>query len=191
MDNRLDFFNYIKEYQTTLSDDDALLVLSHNKKDGDCITLLNGDWQILSALFNDGYVNFVNGNRKWLNDIKKSILNIAYNICEFDNKSKRKFLKALNSDVNNKDQSIEKNYRLEFNEIQQMFHLDDYSHVENSNGWFTIMDNCTDLYFRVFEAYVNRSPRKKLTKNYLLKCVNEFKHFVSNLSEYQINLTEK
>ena len=38
--------------------------------------------------------------------------------------------------------------------------------------------------FMVYEAFVNRIPNKKLTKEYLLKCASEVKAFTNNLLEY-------
>ena len=92
MDLRLDFFNALNQYSKDLTDDDALLVLSHNKRDGDCITLLAGDWEILSSLFSiKGYVNLEEGNSEQYNNIKAMILNTAYNICMTDEKIKEQF----------------------------------------------------------------------------------------------------
>lgn len=92
MDLRLDFFNALNEYSSGLTEDDALLVLSHNKKDGDCITLLAGDWEILSVLFSvKGYVNLDQGNREQYDNIKEMILNIAFNICMTDEEIKEIF----------------------------------------------------------------------------------------------------
>lgn len=96
MDNRLDFFNYLNNYKSKLTSDDALLVLSHNKKDGDCITFLSGDWEILSSLFSiEGYVNFNEGNKEQFENIKNAILNTAFNICMTNSKIKSEFLKQL------------------------------------------------------------------------------------------------
>jgi hypothetical protein len=86
---------------------------------------------------------------------------------------------------------MERTYRLEFNEKQQNFHLDRGSHEENTHGWFTIFEHCTDLEFKVYEAYVNRKPLKKLTKEYLLKCAIELKGFTSNLLEYNLLITKQ
>jgi len=83
---------------------------------------------------------------------------------------------------------MESTYRVEFNEKQQCFHLDNYSHRENSFGWFTIFEHCTDLEFKIYEAYVNRIPKKRLTKEYLLKCASELKRFMINLLEYNISM---
>ena len=96
MDLRLDFYNELNKYVDEFTEDDALLVLSHNKKDGDCLTLLAGDWEILSALFSTkGYVNLTDDNREQYDNIKKMLLNTAYNICMTDNKYKRKFINGL------------------------------------------------------------------------------------------------
>jgi len=79
---------------------------------------------------------------------------------------------------------MEKTYRLEFNEKQQNFHLDNFAHEEGTHGWFTIFEHCTDIEFKVYEAFVNRIQNKKLTKEYLLKCAIEVKGFTNNLLEY-------
>ena len=84
---------------------------------------------------------------------------------------------------------MDKIYRLEFNESQQNFHMDDNRAKENTFGWFTVMDNCTDLEFYIFESYVNRVKQKRLTKHYLIKCVTEVAGFMSNLREYNLNIT--
>jgi hypothetical protein len=81
---------------------------------------------------------------------------------------------------------MEKTYRLEFNEKQQNFHLDNFTHEEETHGWFTIFEHCTDLEFKIYESYVNRVPKKKLTKAYLLKCAIEVKGFMNNLLEYRL-----
>jgi len=96
MDNRLDLFNDINKYLKTTTDDDAILVLFHNKKDGDCFTALAGDWEILSALFSTkGYVNFDKGDKEEFDNIKKMILNTAYNICMTDELIKEQFKNKL------------------------------------------------------------------------------------------------
>jgi hypothetical protein len=97
MDSRLDFFSELNEYAGKLTNDDALLVLSHNKKDGDCIIMLVGDWELLSSLFSvKNYVNLT-GNIEQFENIKKMILNTAFNICATDQKYKDKFIKGLNN----------------------------------------------------------------------------------------------
>lgn len=96
MDLRLDFYNSLNEYASELTEDDGLLVLSHNKRDGDCITLLAGDWEILSSLFSvKGYVNLDSGNTEQYENIKKMILNTAFNIIMTDEEVKETFKKAL------------------------------------------------------------------------------------------------
>ena len=84
---------------------------------------------------------------------------------------------------------METTYRLEFNEKQQRFHLDNFTHTENTNGWVTIFDHCTDLEFRIYESYVNRIKKEKLTEKYLRQCTSELKGFISNLKEWSINIS--
>ena len=96
MDNRLDFFSYAEEHAETLTNDDALLILSHNKKQGDCFVSLVGDWEILSVLLSQkGYVNYEKGNTEQFENIKKMILNTAYNICMTDEEKRIKFIEGL------------------------------------------------------------------------------------------------
>lgn len=78
-------------------------------------------------------------------------------------------------------------YRLEFNEQKQKFHLDNYRNRENTHGWVTIFEHCTDFEFQFFESYVNRIKKKKLTIEYLFKCADEVKGFMNNLLEYRMD----
>lgn len=77
-------------------------------------------------------------------------------------------------------------YRLEFNEKQQRFHLNNLSNEKETHGWFTVFEYCSDIEFKIYEAFVNRIPNKKLTKEYLLSCAFEFRKFMSNLLEYNL-----
>ena len=79
-------------------------------------------------------------------------------------------------------------YRVEFNEDYQKFHLDWKGREPNTYGWFTVMENCTDLEFHIFESYVNRINKKKITKKYLMQCVKELNGFMLNLSEYRYHV---
>lgn len=90
-------------------------------------------------------------------------------------------------------------FRLEFNEKQQVFHHR-YPHQtrvkENTFGWYTITEYCSDDEFHIFEAYINRDvPHKrkmqkkpKLTLKYVLKSFLELKSFMKNLSEYNLSI---
>ena len=94
---------------------------------------------------------------------------------------------------------MEKLFRLEFNEKQQMFHhhYPHQTHVkEHSFGWHTITEYCSDEEFHIFEAYVNRdiphrrsmSKKPRLTLEYVLKSFLELKSFMRNLDEYKISI---
>jgi len=85
---------------------------------------------------------------------------------------------------------MERIFRLEFNEQQQVFHKDDYTHEQNTYGWFTIFEFCTNLEFVIYKSYVNRIKKDKLTKNYLLQCAVEVKSFMINLLEYNISISQ-
>ena len=77
-------------------------------------------------------------------------------------------------------------FRLEFNENQQCFHhaYPQQKTEPNTHGWVTITDNCSDDEFDIFEAYVSRIKKEKLTLKYVLKSFSELKGFYSNLLEY-------
>ena len=85
MDNRLDFANSTNNHLETLTEDDTLLVITHNKKEGDLFFSLFGDWENISMIMsNKEAVNHSGESEKQFNDIKKLILNTALNICEQD-----------------------------------------------------------------------------------------------------------
>ncbi len=85
---------------------------------------------------------------------------------------------------------METTYRLEFSEAQQWLRMDNGSHAPNTNGFVTIFDHCTDLEFKVFEAFTNRLNRmgkKKMTTKTLLKDAEEVVAFWKILLEYGIS----
>jgi hypothetical protein len=80
-------------------------------------------------------------------------------------------------------------FRVEFNEDQQGFHLELHgkSMVQpNTHGWKTIIENCSDDYFKIFKAYASRLEKEKLTVDYLLQSAQELENFLKNLLEYNI-----
>jgi hypothetical protein len=84
-------------------------------------------------------------------------------------------------------------YRLEFNEKQQMFHLDNYSHEENSFGWITITEHCTDLEFEIFEAYLDRDCIKEdqtLTEDHIINTFIDLQSFILKLMDYNISIVK-
>jgi len=85
---------------------------------------------------------------------------------------------------------MEQLFRLEFNEKQQQFNCayPNKSQKANTFGWRTIADNCSDIEFYAFEAFVNRTKRQGLTVEYLLKSLSEFMVFWSNLLEYGLSI---
>jgi hypothetical protein len=87
---------------------------------------------------------------------------------------------------------MEDTYRLEFREEGQDFHLEHdhkkYMVEPNTHGWITVTEHCTDLEFEIFEAFVRRNPKKKLTNKYVLEALSELQGFIKNLMEYNINI---
>ena len=86
--------------------------------------------------------------------------------------------------TNNMTQKL---FRLEFNEKQQNFHLDNGTHKENTYGWVTITEYCTDLEFKILESYV-RIKKNKLSVFYVKKSLKELDQFMSNLMKYNITI---
>ena len=76
---------------------------------------------------------------------------------------------------------MERTYRLEFNQDQQNFHLDNFTKQPNTYGWFTIFEKCTDLEFKIYVSYLNRVQKKVYTKEYLIKSAKELEKFTDNL----------
>jgi hypothetical protein len=79
-------------------------------------------------------------------------------------------------------------YRLEFNEKQQHFHLDNYTHEPNTHGWTTIMEQCDDDTFKIYDSYVHRIKKKKINVDYLMLCKSEMDGFLTNLLEYNFDI---
>ena len=79
---------------------------------------------------------------------------------------------------------MEVTYRLEFNEEQQGFRLARFEQEEETHGWVTILEHCTDNEFEIFESFVNCVPIERLTKKHLLKCAIAVERFMINLLEY-------
>lgn len=50
MDNRLDFYNYLRCHKETLSDDDVLIVVAYNTKQKDCVIQTHGELNKLTPL---------------------------------------------------------------------------------------------------------------------------------------------
>ena len=99
MDNILDFYNDLNKYVETLNEEeDAIMVLSYNKIEGDSLCLIGGDWELLSGLISSiDQEGFVNGNKEPLEDMRKCILNMTYNICNENEDIKNKLIKGLKS----------------------------------------------------------------------------------------------
>jgi len=79
-------------------------------------------------------------------------------------------------------------FRIEFNEKKQHFHHA-YSFQNQepyTNGYYTIAEYCTNEEWRVFEAFVNRVKKKRLSLEYVLKSFEELQGFYKNLLEYRM-----
>ena len=91
---------------------------------------------------------------------------------------------------------MEKSYRLEANKLEITYPL--YfnekdrqlflGELEDTEGWFVIFENCTKLEFTIYRAYINRTEKKKVTLEYLLKSADELKGFMDNLIFYNLNI---
>ena len=107
MDNRLDFVNSTSEHLETLTEDDTLLVISHNKKQGDLFFTLFGDWENISIIMsNKDAVNHKENSKEQFENIKKLMLNTVVNICEQDPKTLNTMLKGLQELKENEEKLI-------------------------------------------------------------------------------------
>ena len=87
-------------------------------------------------------------------------------------------------------------YRIEFSEAQQWLRQDRYRNTENTNGFITIADRCTDKEFKIFESFLTRSDGK-LIRNSMIKYRNadvmdsykEMKNFINSLNDYGLRIT--
>ena len=84
-------------------------------------------------------------------------------------------------------------YRLEFSEEQQWLRLDNYSQKENTDGFLTIKEKCSDLEFKIFEAFLTRTDglnikdsKIKYRNVDLLEAIQEIDVFVKSLNEYNL-----
>lgn len=81
LDNRLDFYSAIQKYAGSLSEDDAILVLSCNHKEGDVFSLLKGDVGVLSSLFcKDGFVYQETNDENDMR-LKTATMKAVFDIC--------------------------------------------------------------------------------------------------------------
>jgi hypothetical protein len=83
---------------------------------------------------------------------------------------------------------MQKTCRCEFSEQQQWLRLDNGTHEANTHGFVTIFNHCTDIEFKVFEAFTNRLKKKKMTTERLLKDAKEVVAFWNALLEYGIDI---
>lgn len=87
-------------------------------------------------------------------------------------------------------------YRLEFSEEQQNFHLavhDDPG--ENTNGYYTILNNCSELQKDVFKAFLWRNEeegvdgeKKRYSLEEVREAAKELLGFLKNLEYYNCTI---
>ena len=103
MDNRLDFVNYTTKHLETLTEDDTLFVISHNREEGDLFFSLFGDWEDISLIMsNKDVINHSGESKQDFQEIKVLMLNTAINICDQDTKMLNVLLKELKKLKKNK-----------------------------------------------------------------------------------------
>ena len=83
---------------------------------------------------------------------------------------------------------MERLYRLEFKEKTQHFHLDNYTHEENTNGYVTIVNSISDNEFYILESYISSQGKKKYTVDYLIKSIKHLEKFILTLMEYNLQI---
>lgn len=98
MDNRLDFYQVLKEHLNTLTDDDSILVLAYNKKQGDFLISCDGDLEDISKVLcfpEENKDDFFGKDRNKADEVTKQILNFAYNICNNNKYYRDKMINGL------------------------------------------------------------------------------------------------
>ena len=85
------------------------------------------------------------------------------------------------------------NLRLEFNEKQQQFHLDNGSHTENTNGWFTVLDSCSDQMYWEFICMLEALHEVPYTRKKIFDAMTKLHNFQAllNANRLVIVLAEK
>ena len=126
---------------------------------------------------------FVTVKNLWAEDFQEIFHNV-----NSDHKDFTLYVRRDKVTLDGSKRSGEMLYRLEYNEKQQHFHLDNYTHEPNTHGWFTIVDYCSDLEFKIFESYVAAREVKPYTKEFLLQCLSESKQFLEHLIEYGVEI---
>lgn len=86
---------------------EGILVLYHDKKEKDCLTALGGNWEVLSQLLSSK--DSLKSNNDQYQEIRKTILNTAYNICMNDKEIKKTFIKGLKNPPSNDGEQAPKN----------------------------------------------------------------------------------
>lgn len=78
-------------------------------------------------------------------------------------------------------------YRLEYKETKKQFHLDNYSHEENTFGWKTVLESVTDLEFKIIKIYLNNSFG---TFNEVCEKIDELSYFHKRLIDRNLDIKE-
>ena len=81
---------------------------------------------------------------------------------------------------------MEATYRLEFNVKQQCFNLSNHNKDENTFGWFTITENCTEKEFIIFKCFLKREIKGEHTAEYILKSFTQLNRFWNQLLENRL-----
>ena len=100
--------------------------------------------------------------------------------------------------MDNHNISFEKiKYRLEFSEKQQCFHMEiNSTENENTNGYITVLNPCTNRQKNIFKAFLYRNEKNGLNGERkikykevdVLKDAEELRGFLSNLEELNFDI---
>ena len=104
IDYRLDLYNAIDKFKEEMNEDDAMLIICHNSKQGDLVMGLLGDVDLLSGVLSNahGHINYESEEHKINYEQTRSfVLNIALNIINSDEAIFKKFLIAMDFIKNN------------------------------------------------------------------------------------------
>lgn len=76
---------------------------------------------------------------------------------------------------------MEKLFTLEFSEKQNVFHHNYGEQKENTNGFITIYENCSDLESIMFQQFLDSLDVKHLCKKYIIRKSIQFADFINEL----------
>lgn len=74
---------------------------------------------------------------------------------------------------------LEKNYRLQFNEEKQAFHLGNLTYKKDAPGWYTIFKHCSEMEYVMFKLFLDCYAPERITEEYVCECALKIEAFTN------------